>query len=124
MLLQEILKKRISRLALAVIVFNIKSTDLFHPNRGGSATKAAVVQTRIMTNRILSIDILSTDTCWHVDTWTRVDTCRDARPVGLGVHDAEDDPGALQRDAADQPDGHHARHQGQVPVQLNKYINK
>ena len=63
MLLQGILKKRISRLALAVIVFNIKSTDLFHPNRGGSATKAAVVQTRIMTNRILSIDILSTDTC-------------------------------------------------------------
>ena len=56
-----------------------------------------------------------------------MDTCldaRDARPVGLGVHDAEDDPGALQRDAADQPDGHHARHQGQVPVQLNKYINK
>ena len=59
----------------------------------------------------------------HMDTWTHghMDTCGDARdagPVWLGVHDAEDDPGALQRDTADQPDGHHARHQRHVPVQL------
>ena len=55
----------------------------------------------------------------HLDMKTRVE-CGDARdardagdagPVWLGVHDAEDDPGALQSDTADQPDGHHARHQ-------------
>ena len=72
-----------------------------------------------MIDRILSIDILSTD------TWTRGhrDTCGDARdagPVWLGVHDAEDDPGALQSYAADQPDGDHARHQRHVPVQLTR----